>query len=347
MQILPIQIPAAVSIAALVIEGLLAVSPVSWLFQLVPILCGLGAGYFAWNEGFHFVACLYMAGSFVACGAFFSVRLIANLPAIGIFALILGLPRLNEGPQADLFAVMHLSSVLLWSCLALLVVVLYLGVRFTRPRIFMAAVAVLSILCAITVGEMLSGFGWVFLQRLLGLVVGVGILLAGYIYYRFAGAWFDYVGHPQVESVNRPAVAKREPHVSAELQELVLQLGAFRKLHGYRFGWLEALCREGGISDTLQELIDTGRLQSEGARIANAVDPAPRAPVTGGGLGSHPADILAVSRSASSEEIKEAYQRMASFFHHEKLAVFSDTTQQIARKMAGSITKAYKALSKS
>lgn len=346
MQLLPIQIPAAVSIAALVIEGLLAVSPVSWLFQIIPILCGLAAGYYAWNEGFYFVACLYMTGSLVACGAFFSVRLVANIPAIGIFTLILGLPRLNEGPQADLFSVIHLSSILLWCCLGLFLVVLYLGIRFTRPRLFMGAVVALSIVCAITIGEMLAGFGWVFLQRLLAVVVGSGVLLVGYIYYRFANAWFDYVGHPQIEPASRE-VTKREPHISEELQELVLQLADFRKLHGYRFGWLEALCREGGISDTLQELIESGRLQSEGARIAGAVDPAPRAPVTGGGLGSHPAEILAVSRSASSEEIKEAYQRMALFFHHEKLAVFSDATQQIARQMAGSITKAYKALSKS
>ncbi|NDC36704.1 MAG: hypothetical protein EBZ48_01485 [Proteobacteria bacterium] len=338
-----IQIPALIALIALVLEGIAAFSPFAGLFQVVPILTSFAAVYFAWTGGYYFLALLYALGGVLACGAFFSVRLIANIPGMAIYLLILFLPRVNEGPQGDLFSMIEFPVYLLVASTALAILVVVLGVSFTKPRVFLGAVIGFAAVFAFTCSQMLSKFGWIPLQRLVSGCFGMGILVAGYLYYRTALAWRLYRGSSALPESQ--TALNQDPQVQEELQRLVMELEEFRKRNGYRLRWLQAVTRGAGIEPIFSELVRSGQLLTEAHGIANPTI-GPRAPVKGPGLSADPAELLAVSRSANMEEVKESYQRIAAFFHHERVNKFGPESQKIARKMASEISKAYRALSK-
>ena len=337
-----IQFPALVALVALVLEGVATMSPLAGLFQLVPIFASFGAVYFAWSGGYYFVAVLYVLGGLLAFGAFFSVRLIANIPGIVLYLLILFLPRVHEGPEGDLFATIQIPPMLALATVAMGLVVALLGIRFKRPTLFLATLVGFAGLLSATCSEMLSQFGWLFLQRGVSFGIGLVTMLIGYWYYRSALAW-RYLPTSQDAEDGRSVPV--DPRLQEELQKFVLELDHFRTQQGFRLGWVEAATIEAGIDFIFEELVRSGGIMKEykGSMTSQL---GPKAPVKSDGLTSDPAELLAVSRSANTEQMKESYQRIAAFFHHERINQMSPEAQAVARKMAAAFSKAYRVLSK-
>jgi DnaJ-domain-containing protein 1 len=258
--------------------------------------------------------------------------------------MILFLPRVHEGPAGDLFATLQFPRLLLLATALALVLVVIQGVRFNPPWLFLACVAIFSLVVTVTLHVMLANFGWIFFQRAVSCGVGLILLGSGYLYYRAARAWKDYTGAGQQQEVAQISV--QDEKLREELGRFVLDLEHFRKQNGYRLVWLQAAAREGGIYRIVEDLLRSGEISAEqrGAATANA---GLRAPMKVGGIGSDPLELLAVSSSANMEEIKESYQRIAAFFHHDRVNQLSPEAQQIARKIAGAISRAYRALTKS
>lgn len=338
-----IQMPALVAGAALLIEGVAALSPLAGLFQVVPILVSFASVYFAWSGGYYFLAFLYALGGCLAFGAFFSVRLIANIPAIGIYLLIIFLPRVHEGPQGDLFSTMQVPTYPMLASVLLALVIVGAGVRFAAPRVFLLAVIALAVALTATTSEMFSTFGWVPLQRGISFFVGVAVLVIGYLYYHAALGWTAYRARPRREE-SQESVGQ-DAQLQESLTQWLVELEEFRKRNGYRSSWLQAIAREAGIETLFESLVQEGRLVID-QRTSTNQSIGPRALVKSVGLGSDPAELLAVSRSANLEEIKESYQRIASFFHHDRINQLSPEAQKLARKVAVEISKAYRVLSK-
>ncbi len=339
-----IQIPALIAIVALILEGLATFSAFAGLFQVVPILASIGAVYFAWSGGYYFLAVLYLLAGLLAFGSFFSVRLIANIPSIGIYLLILFVPNVSKGPQADLFATIQYPAHLLALSLILIMMTIFQAVRFVSPQRFILAALSLAVVLAATCSEMLSESGWPMLQRVVSFGVGFAAALAGYLYYRAALAWREYkapVETPLVEQAE-----PQDPKVEEELKEILRGLERFRTQHGYRLRWLEVISKEVGVSRVYEELVHSGEFPVDNRPLSSSAV-GPQAPVRGDGLSVSPAELLGVSRTSSLEEVKESYQRIAAFFNHEWINQLSAEGQKIARRMAAVVGQAYRAISKS
>ena len=342
LKIAAIQVPALVAGASLVVEGLLTAHPIGALFQLLPIFVSAAGAYYAWIGGFYFVACLYLFGGMLAILAFSSIRFLVNIPAIGIFAGILLLPGLREGPQRDLFAMLQVPTGLLQFGAFMLIASLILVQRLNFPRLFMVSLGLTALSLAAALYIMVENFHWVTFQRLLSVGAGGITLFLGYLYYNYSAARRaeDSASYEEERAVN-----ELRENYRAELKRFLLELEEVRKELHLRPRWLQSACVESGVIGMYDTLVKSGEVESEPLGAVR-LNHGPRAPVRGDGIKSDPYEILGLRPGASLEEIKEAYSCHVRVYDPKKLETLSPDLRRVFSKMSDAVTRAYGALTK-
>jgi len=357
------------------LEGMVDMRPGRADFlRLTPLVAALIGAYLCFIHHHYIGMVLYIisgiAGSY-ALGSGrdywnFAQRTKVNIFPVGMFVIALLVARYDESVLWDFDS----NIPLFFYPLGLLVlgVTLYTGIRKPQSPLFLVSFVILSILtAAFTVLLMVENITSILQGRLISVSIGVVILLLGFLRRRTAQlpdhvwernyfaeqerrtSYSTNFSSGQTYEENHfwedPSFFGDDNQSDSEQEEsysYVRQLEQERQRKGYKPGWLYYRCRDTGLLDIYNDLIDSGEIKRESQRSQN--ESQSKNYNEQKRESSSPYDILGIRPGASREEIKAAYREQIKLYHPDKVASLGEELRNVANRMSASITGAYRTL---